>query len=651
MSLLLALRTGGAGASGTLSGVSINAPRTRTLAGSAFVTRSPRADMATAGRTAITTVNATIRRAASQAFLARSTDSVATIPPTPVATYSTVYNTGTWPKTVSVTTAVGDVLVAAGSIDEWNSASDDFQTPTGGTGLTWLLKQFQQTTANCAVWVWTATASTAETFTFSISLNGGAAIGGATVTRWSGSAGIGNTSEGQAGPGSAPSLALNSGGNNSAIVAHYADWSETSPAGHTWRTINAITPASGSGELYAIDVASHAVFYGAVWSDAGPAGSDTTGLSTPTMKWTGVAVEVLGASAGGGAAGPAPAPVVTTWRASTRAGSALTLTPRTDTAVDARPQVLVTAGPARTQLGAAVFTTPRTDTTADPRPAVLVTAAGTTRAQPGAAATTAPRVEPYLDPPAPRPGAATPMLAPRIGQAVVAGSRADTAVVPDSPVPPVIVATPHTAPALPGAATAQRPTADPATDTPPTPVLQVAKTSAPPRLTPAATLTTPRVDPAADTPPAPATQVAKPSGARPSAPAAVLTTPRTDPTADNLPPTTQATTGRTATRTGQTTLARPTAQPPQPAPIITYTIAPTFTRTRVGSASITRSRSDFAAIVPITIGVDGAITGPSTGGNTTASTYDGDIGGATYDGAAAAGTNIDATTTTTGGVA
>lgn len=221
-------------------------------------------------------------------------------PPTRVATYTSAFN-GTWPKSISVTTAVGDKLVCAAVEGEYNSSSENFNTPTGGTSLTWTLKQSHQLTSNSVLYVWTATATTAETFNVSVSNGGSAQPGAIQVTRWSGSAGIGATSKGNAGT-SAPSLALTTTVANSAIVEYFCDWNESTITGRVWRTINSITPSSGAGtELMAQDVAGAATFFGAYVTDAGTAAAKTTGMTTPSgQKWVGVAVEVLGQAANQG---------------------------------------------------------------------------------------------------------------------------------------------------------------------------------------------------------------------------------------------------------------------------------------------------------------------------------------------------------------
>jgi hypothetical protein len=205
-----------------------------------------------------------------------------------------------------VTTAVGDKLVCAAVGGEWNSSSDDFLTPTGGTSLTWTLKQSHSISANSILFVWTATATTAETFNLSVNTNGGAQPGAIQATKWTGSAGIGATSKGNAAT-SAPSLSLTTTVANSAIVEYFCDWNESTITGRVWRTINSITPSSGAGtELMATEVVGAATFFGAYVTDAGTAAAKTTGMTTPSgQKWVGVAVEVLGQAANqGSSAGP-----------------------------------------------------------------------------------------------------------------------------------------------------------------------------------------------------------------------------------------------------------------------------------------------------------------------------------------------------------
>lgn len=214
-----------------------------------------------------------------------------TTPPPLVAVYPSAFNTTTSPKTVTVTTNPGDVLVVFGCAE---GSGSGFGTPSGN-GLTFTALQDVGTSGNFGeVTAWKATDATGGTnWTLSVSYTIGAADWGIIVFRYSGSAGVGN-SAGSTGSGG-PSLALTTSGANSAIAYLNTDWNAGSVASRTWRTINSITPTSGNGlEKVATQVASHYSVYSAHWNDAGAAGSKTTGLSAPTQAWAAVAVEILG---------------------------------------------------------------------------------------------------------------------------------------------------------------------------------------------------------------------------------------------------------------------------------------------------------------------------------------------------------------------
>lgn len=218
--------------------------------------------------------------------------------PTFVAEYELAWNNSNSPKTISVTTAVGDVLVAFGVMENQVAG---IATPTGGTSLTWTLRQSVVVTDYTQVYVWTATATTAETFTFSVAESAGTSnFWGATVLRWSGSDGIGATAK--TNTTGAPSLALTTTQADSAIACANGDWNAVDGTSRTWRTINS---SVGTEQTYFRDAARYGV-YANVWADVGAAGSKTTGLSAPTgQQYAIVAVEVLGT---GGA--PAVPPIL-----------------------------------------------------------------------------------------------------------------------------------------------------------------------------------------------------------------------------------------------------------------------------------------------------------------------------------------------------
>lgn len=211
-------------------------------------------------------------------------------PPTFVSEYEVAsWTTNGATKTASVTTAVGDVLVAVAVVED---AAATVGTPTGGTSLTWSLAQSHTAANNCTVYTWTATATTAESFTFSATCSSNARNWGFNVLRFSGSDGIGASNKAQTS--GAPSLALTTGTDNAAVVIVNGDWNAVDGTTRTWRTVNG-SPATE--QSYARNSAAYTIYCG-YHPDAGAAGSKTVGLSAPTGQAYGIiAVEVKGSTA------------------------------------------------------------------------------------------------------------------------------------------------------------------------------------------------------------------------------------------------------------------------------------------------------------------------------------------------------------------
>jgi hypothetical protein len=209
--------------------------------------------------------------------------------PTFVAEYETAWNTTTSPKTVSVTTAVGDVLVCYGMTAD---GATTLNTPTGGTGLSWTLRQSAGIVAGnrTPVYIWTATATTAQTLTLSMTRNGTTTWQwGFNCLRFSGSSGIGASSStiGDGGP----SLNLTTTQDNSAVVVANSDFAVVATA-RTWRT----TAGAFTEQTYST-VSGQMTVYGGYHPTVGTAGSKTVGLSAPaTQTYSIAAVEVLGIS-------------------------------------------------------------------------------------------------------------------------------------------------------------------------------------------------------------------------------------------------------------------------------------------------------------------------------------------------------------------
>jgi hypothetical protein len=202
-----------------------------------------------------------------------------------VTAYSVAYNTTTTPKTVSVTVAPGDALVIIG---ETFVGTNTLSTPTGGTGITYTLKQSIVAVASQNnLYLWTSGISaSSQTFTMSISMAGPTNTWGYTVLRFSNIASIGASNKGN-GTSSAPSISLTTTGANSLIVCGDTDW-RGSPSSATYLTgagtaIQAFTDTSGGG--------------GTLWcwyhTDAGSIGAKTVGMSAPSQNWGIAGVELV----------------------------------------------------------------------------------------------------------------------------------------------------------------------------------------------------------------------------------------------------------------------------------------------------------------------------------------------------------------------
>lgn len=213
-------------------------------------------------------------------------------PPVFVAEYETVWNTGgASAKTVSVTVANGDVLVIVGITE---SDGTTLGTPTGG-GLTYTPAQSINVVGFTSLYTWTAPSASAQSFTMSITPGGiGGGFFGYNVLRFSGATIGTSTKTNVTGP-SAPSLALTTTQDNSAVVMGCGDWTAADGASRIYRTVNSITPvAAGSGEDSYFRNTTNYATYVAHWSDCGTAGAQTYGLTTPSQRFSIINVEVKG---------------------------------------------------------------------------------------------------------------------------------------------------------------------------------------------------------------------------------------------------------------------------------------------------------------------------------------------------------------------
>lgn len=213
-------------------------------------------------------------------------------PPTLVASYSSSYSTNSTPKTLSITTQAGDIVVVCGGGENQTAT---LSTPTGNS-ISFTTRQSIVVTSYATAYMWTGTDSTGGTnWTLSCGRTGGSGVWGYSCFVFRGSDGVGASSKTNV-SNNTPSLGITTTQENSAIVVINADWNAQDGASRVWRTVNGITPTSGNG----MEVA---YYYGAgIWSayaayytNAGTTGSKTVGLSSPgTQTYSIIALEVKG---------------------------------------------------------------------------------------------------------------------------------------------------------------------------------------------------------------------------------------------------------------------------------------------------------------------------------------------------------------------
>lgn len=215
-------------------------------------------------------------------------------PPTFVAAYEPASNWAntTTPKTASTTVVAGDLLVCVGGTAD---AATTLATPTGGTSLTWTLRQSHVLASHSGLWAWTAPVVTSETFSASIVRAGNTSnFWGFEIFRFSNHGGLGTTTKGSNSAGGAPLLNITTTGDNSAIVYVSGDWNAVDGTVRTYRTL----PGTLTETSYFRD-ASQWGLYAGYYADAGATGVKGTGISAPTgQEDTIIAVEVLGTTAG-----------------------------------------------------------------------------------------------------------------------------------------------------------------------------------------------------------------------------------------------------------------------------------------------------------------------------------------------------------------
>ena len=216
--------------------------------------------------------------------------------PTFINSYNTVYNTTTSPKSVSVTTQAGDILVVcAGDA----GSTGTLGTPSGNS-VSFNLEQHVFVDSQWSqAKVWTGTDTTGGTnWTLQVT-HTSSAQWGFTCYVFRNAAGIGASSKTNV-SGATPSLDITTTRANSAVVVLNIDWDAQDGSSRTWRTVNSITPSSANGLERAYYYGSGIyTFFSALYDNAGSVGAKTVGLTAPgSQKYSIIALEILGSVTG-----------------------------------------------------------------------------------------------------------------------------------------------------------------------------------------------------------------------------------------------------------------------------------------------------------------------------------------------------------------
>jgi hypothetical protein len=176
-----------------------------------------------------------------------------------------------------------------------------------GTHLTYNQLESFVLTDYCTLRLWSVlnTGGQSGSFTLSVGTTSGVDDWGFNCLRFSGVQSIGNHAQGHAEVSSGgQNLSFTTSVENSVVVCFAADWT-ADPGSPAWRTVNGFQPNTTNGARVTFQTIS-AVYavHGAYYTDAGPAGTNAYGASTPVdQKYSIAAVELVGPSVGGGGGG------------------------------------------------------------------------------------------------------------------------------------------------------------------------------------------------------------------------------------------------------------------------------------------------------------------------------------------------------------
>jgi len=212
---------------------------------------------------------------------------VAAGPPNFLAESETSWITTTTPKTAAVVVNPGDLLAIIGVSAD---SATTLGTPTGGS-LSYTLKNSIVVAGNCATYLWTAPVTAAASFNVSISTGGASNHWGYNVLQFGATQGPGAGNKANVSVAAAPSLAVTTQQDASALVWVCADWNANDGASRAYRTPTGTT--AFVEQTYSFDSGQYTV-YGGYHADTGAAGSKTVGLTTPNQRYSIIVQEILG---------------------------------------------------------------------------------------------------------------------------------------------------------------------------------------------------------------------------------------------------------------------------------------------------------------------------------------------------------------------
>lgn len=215
-------------------------------------------------------------------------------PPTRLTIGLIVIGTGTPRSTTLTGLQVGDIVCATGGTGD---NTETLSITTGGastaTVAAWTQQQLVAVALYGREYHWTTVVTGAGDLVVTGTRTAGSGNWSMSARPFRGSDGVGTSSKTNVASG-APSLALVTTADNSAIVVGSTDWNAVDGVSRAWRTVN------GAGivdEGYGF-VTGATTNYSATHADAGAAGSKTVGLTAPTgQKYSIAATEIKGASA------------------------------------------------------------------------------------------------------------------------------------------------------------------------------------------------------------------------------------------------------------------------------------------------------------------------------------------------------------------